>query len=68
MNKIVLTIEIGKGKKLSDLSITNIEKEIEALVTEYSELYTKDDSGLAGSGMNFLTNTRDYHLVLGFDN
>jgi len=67
IERILIDIKIAKDKKLSPASRDAIMKETEKYLSNLVELYSAPTEGWVGSGFNFLTNTRDFEIELGFD-
>lgn len=60
MKKIILEIEFGED--LSDERKAKVEEELIQHITEDILVYEGND--LVGSGMNFITNERDFHFLV----
>lgn len=65
--KIIITIEIDEDKTISDSAKERILENAEEFVNETSELHSSKGEGFVGSGLNFITGVRDFHVKCGFD-
>lgn len=64
---IEIKIDLGKGDlSLSEDSAVEVQKKVDEFLQELVDIHSYKEGGFVGSGFNFLTNTRDYHLSLGF--
>lgn len=65
--EINIKISYPKDKVLSVNSHLEIENKVEEFVNDLVEMHSQDQGGLVGSGYNFITKQRDYHIEVGFD-